>query len=391
MQTSNILVVGGGIGGLTAAHALRSAGFAVTLVEKAPAFAPVGAGIILAANAASILEALGIAPESVGKPMAGLHLQTASGAMLHAAEMDSLPQRYATSFALHRADLHALLLAGLEDVPMHMGTTVTAVEAYPDGVSVALSDGSQATWDLVLGADGIHSRVRALLYGTDEPALAYSGYSCWRFVCPNPGIDAASEVWGRGQRVGLVPLTRERLYVFLVMNAPRGTVQPRWPDALCQAYAGFPEPVQQVLRAAQQSNAEVVHHDLFDLARHVWGNERIWLLGDAAHAVLPNLGQGAAMAIEDAFALASALCQGADFRQAHAGYVSVRSLRVRRVWKQSRLIGSVAQWQNPVASWFRNELVRMTPVCASRRRMTQLLEPGVALAERAFPPDESSA
>ncbi len=371
-------MVGAGIGGLAAARALRAVGVDVTVVERAPALQAVGAGIVLAANAAAVLDALGIDLAPAGLRLRRLSVTDGAGRPIQDVVLAS--GEGGRAFALDRRGLHDRLREAAADVPIRLGTTVEGLRPEGGTVLARLSDGSEARWDLVVGADGIGSRVRALLYGAEDPPRAYSGYTCWRLLCANPGVEDPIEMWGRGRRVGLVPLPGGRLYVFLVADAPARAPSPPWPDVLA-AFAAFGGPAPRALEAARAA-ASPFHHDLEDLSRPVWGRGRVWLLGDAAHAMLPNLGQGAAMAIEDAAALALAFREAPTVDAAFDRYLALRRDRVAAVWRRSRLMGRVAQWTNPAACWLRDGLFRLTPARVSSGQLESLLAPGFGLARR---------
>lgn len=370
---NGVLIAGGGIGGLCAALALRRRA-KVRLVEREPAFSPVGAGIVLAPNATEILARFGVDTRGSGEPVDKLVLRTAAGRVLQETDLRRWRASHGTSFAFHRAELHEALLAALGDsADLRLGVSIESLVEETDGVEVTFSDGERGRYDLVVAADGIHSHTRELAGVT--ASVRYSGYTCWRVVCPNPGVGESFEAWGRGARLGAVPLRGGRLYAFLVATAPRRAPSLSWPDGFRERFAGFAEPCGRIFAAME--GARLMHHDLEELDRPLWGTARVWLLGDAAHAMTPNLGQGAAMAIEDAFVLAAAL--GSDVAASRVRYVAARDPRVRQIQLGSRRIGQIAHWQRGAAVWLRDHLMSALPQAVGDRQFLGVVEPGLEL------------
>lgn len=364
-----VLVVGGGVGGLALAAALRGRA-EVCVVEQAPAWRPLGAGLMLHANAMAALDRVGVRV-AVGAPLGGMAITDPTGRMLGPMRAEDFPLALRTARLVHRADLHAALLAAAGPV-VRLGTSVQALE----GGRVHLTDGTTSTWDLVVGADGIRSRVRGLVLGAADPAPTYLGYTCWRWVGPDPGVGGVFEMWGRGQRIGLCPLGDGRLYGFLVADAPAGACGPETPGQLRARFAGFSGPATAAL--ATLDAALIRHDDLFDLPGVYWGSGPVLLIGDAAHAQTPNLGQGAAAALEDAAVLAGALLRAPSVAAAVEGFVRSRTPRVRALQQLGRRLGAVAQWSSPVAVAVRDWLAWATPASMNARLLVRVVEEGVA-------------
>jgi 2-polyprenyl-6-methoxyphenol hydroxylase-like FAD-dependent oxidoreductase len=365
-NSKRITVAGAGIGGLTAAIALHRAGHAVTVLERAPAFAPVGAGIVLAPNAVRILTSLGVDLTRYGAPILRLQVRDAAGAMLQEIDLSRLPE-CGPILACRRGDLHEALLAALPPaVVVRLGTP------FPDAATAA---------DVVVGADGIHSSVRESLYGALP--LRYSGVTCWRAICPNPGVREAAEYWGGETgapptRVGIVPLTENRLYVFLVQTAPPGTPRQNDVAAIRASFAHYADPVPAVLEAL--AGIPLLHHDLGELDEPRWGRGSVVLIGDAAHAMTPNQGQGASAAIEDAVVLPRAVIASLNRSDPASHLAALREKRVRRIHRESRLLGQVAHWRSPPGVWLRNALLRAMPRVLAEQHYRRLVGPGILLA-----------
>jgi 2-heptyl-3-hydroxy-4(1H)-quinolone synthase len=378
-----VLVVGGGIGGLTAAMAFARKGHEVRVVEQRESFAPVGAGLVLAANATGVLRKLGVDLSGRAQPIHHMEVRTAAGVLLQTLDVGAVATKLGLDFsvdglaavAVSRPELHEALLAAVPGgVRLDTGVGLEGLAESAGGVEARLSDGTRATVDLVVGADGLRSAVRRALEG--ELALRYSGTTCWRDVVKNPGLEAPIEAWGGAARVGAVPLTQGRLYVFLVLTAPRRAPTLSWPDGFRAAFGHFRGPLAGVLDAFERAPA--LHHDLEELDAPRWGRGRVALLGDAAHAMTPNQGQGAAMAIEDAWVLAEEASRP-DAGDLVARYAQRRQARVRTVQLDSRRLGEVAHWQSGVGCAVRNALLKALPNSLGRRQLEQLVRPGLDL------------
>ena len=363
-----VIIVGGGIAGLSAAIALRRTGNEVVLLERAPRVDPVGAGITLFANAMRALDRLGVGEAVAARGAAATRsaILTSDGRELTRVPSDLLEG----TIALHRADLQAELAAASGDV--RLGVEVTAVDQGEDGVVARSADGREERGDLLVGADGLSSVVRRAI--ADVP-VRYAGYTAWRGVSSVP-VEAGrlTESWGVGERFGLVDIGRGRTYWFATKNAPEG--EPDEPGGrkteLRRRFSGWHEPIAVVVDATDEG--AILRNDVYYLdPLPRWSDRRVVLVGDAAHATTPGIGQGAAQAIEDAVVLADRLAGVDDVGAALDEYETIRRPRVEAVLEMSRRVDKAAQLANPLGWRLRNAIVRRLPDRAQRRRLEPLV------------------
>jgi salicylate hydroxylase len=360
---SRVLIVGGGIGGLTTAIALARNGMRATLLERSVFADETGAGIQLGPNATRILAELGVldAVETVAfKPDVLRLFDGVTGGALASVPLGSVAeQRYGAPYlTFHRADLHAALLAacqGIEAIDLRDGFDVTEVESLADGVTATGADGSQVKGSSLVAADGIWSRLRDRI--APHASLRFSGATAWRALLPRDQVPAPFDapnvgLW-LGPRAHLVHYpVRGGKDLNIVAVVEGGSAKQGWnlraePGGLLPAFHRWASPAKALLEGIESWRC----WSLFRLKPlHRWTNKRVALLGDAAHPVLPYLAQGAALAIEDAVALAASLktC-GGDPASAFALYQSLRMRRAARVQAQAARFGRIYHLRGPAA------------------------------------------
>jgi 2-polyprenyl-6-methoxyphenol hydroxylase-like FAD-dependent oxidoreductase len=363
-----VVVVGGGIAGLSAAIGLRRVGHDVVVLEQAARIDPVGAGITLFANAVRALDRLG-----VGEAVAARGAAATRSAILtwKGDELTQIPPDLLKgAIALHRADLQAELAAACGEV--RLGVGVTAVRQRGDTVVAVAADGSEERGDLLVGADGLSSVARRAI--ADAP-IRYAGYTAWRGVSSVP-VEAGrlTESWGVGERFGLVDIGRGRTYWFATKNALEGESDERQgrKAEVVRRFSGWHEPIAAVVEAAGED--AILRNDVYYLEPLPrWSHGRLVLIGDAAHASTPGVGQGAAQAIEDAVVLSDRLGHCDELPTALAEYEAIRRPRAEAVLKMSRRADKAAQLASPLGWRFRNALVRRLPERTWRRRLEPLV------------------
>jgi 2-polyprenyl-6-methoxyphenol hydroxylase-like FAD-dependent oxidoreductase len=356
-EPMRVLIVGGGIGGLAAAIALRQVGVDVLVFERAAELREVGAGLLIWASAMRALDQLGLAKAitalSVATP--GAAIRSWRGETLIGVASDN-PARRQT--VVHRADLLGTLRDSVPDTALSLGAACASVAQDDAGVTLQLADGRSVRGDLLVGADGLRSMVRASLFGSAAPR--YAGYTSWRGVVPfeQRGL-IAGESLGRGARFGLAPLRGGRVYWYATQNAAEGAPTPAGGHKrhLLDLFRGWHTPVEALIAATDE--AALLHLDIYDrLPLKQWGSGRITLLGDAAHPMTPNLGQGACQALEDAVALARHLRDARDPVSALRAYEAEGIARTTPIVRQAYRVGAVGQWSSPIACGVRDALLK---------------------------------
>ena len=357
------IIIGGGIGGIAAAIALRRAGIEATVFERAPELREVGSGLPLWTNALRALQKLGVADalETLGAPVTAGFVTTWQGDIL----ADLRTEKHLNSLgtintAVHRAELLDMLLKALGPEHVHLNATCVGCTQDATGVWARFADGTEAGADLLIGADGIHSVIRSYLFGLRKPR--YVGYTCWRGVAHISRSELETWAWGKGYQFGITPMSNGRAYWFAQHNASEGEQdQPlERKRALLTLFHDWHDPIPAVIEATQE--VDILRNDVYELVPlpH-WSRGRITLLGDAAHAMTPNLGQGACLALEDAVELAQSLKDRPEVAAALKLYERRRLTRAHRVARLARLMGPLVQMENSLTAQARNAIVKRMP------------------------------
>ncbi|MGZ3457145.1 MAG: FAD-dependent monooxygenase [Archangium sp.] len=364
-----VLIIGGGIGGLTAAIALRRAGIQATVFERAAELRELqlGAGLNIWTNAIRALRRLGLDEPVVaeGSPLEWSEHRDLRGNVYARWPIGELGRKYgAPTVSIGRDSLHGVLASALGPDTVRFGATVEGFEQDARGVRLRLAGGREAHGEVLIGADGLRSVIRAQLLGRTAPR--YAGYVTWRGVIEAdfspPGVDGGfNMVWGAGERFGYYRIDARRLYWFGIANAPPGQRDPPGGkrDAVLARFGAWPEPIPTFIATTPE---QAIHRtDIYERppARR-WGAGRVTLLGDAAHPMSFNVGQGACTAIEDALVLAKCLTHQDDPTAALREYEAARIARTTPLVKRAHRLGSMSSWRNPLAIALRNQIMRLT-------------------------------
>jgi 2-polyprenyl-6-methoxyphenol hydroxylase-like FAD-dependent oxidoreductase len=357
-----ILIVGGGISGLTLAGLLQQRGFKPTLVERAPEYGSVGYIIVLWPSGSRILKGLGLYRKllDVGLPFSTYNVWNEKGEMLRSYSVETVTEKYGPMISIYRPELINILREAVDPASIRMNTTVEKIRQTPAEVFVTFSGGREEVFDLVVGCDGVRSKTRSLVFG--HVPLTYSGMKGWSFWVKSNLLKTAhiAEYWGTGKFLGVWP-TKGRLSVFTSIRSPEGIPEPAEGRAgrIGEHFKDFGGIVPDIL-AELDDESQIYCDDYNDLRMNKWYKGRVVLAGDSAHAVLPTAGGGVSMAIESAAVLADELSR-ADSRyveQALEGYETRRRPRVVKIQDQSRMMGKVAFADSRILSYLRNFVMR---------------------------------
>ncbi|MYW01655.1 FAD-dependent monooxygenase [Streptomyces sp. SID3343] len=356
------IVVGAGVGGLAAATALHRRGWAVVVLERAPVIEPIGAGIAIAPNGLRALDTIGVsaAVRSLAAINGSAALRRPDGRLLAPTSGAAFVERFGEPMILaERAELMRVLIAALPEGTLRTDAAVLDVDPGDADrrASVTTSAGTLSA-DVVVAADGIRSVVRRTLFPR-HPGPSYAGFTTWRAIVPGREF-TPGETWGRGRVFGAMPLADGRVYWYASANRPAGTTHGDERAELLRLFGDWHAPIRQLIESAAAER--ILHLDVHAMAEPLPAHHvgRTVLLGDAAHAMTPNLGQGGNQALEDAVEVADVLSAATADTVVDAlpGYTERRLARTTAIVRASRRMGAMAQWESPVAVAVRDALLR---------------------------------
>jgi len=353
-----IAIIGGGIGGLTAALAFKHFGFECQVFEQAPELHDVGAAIAIWPNALRVLRRLNLADDILTRAgvMKEIRWLDQNGWLINSV---SIPE----SIALHRADLQMTLVQALPPSSLSLGHQLINYTQHDDKMIATFANGDTVEADFLIGADGIHSDVRAQFLNDGAPIDR--GYTVWRGISatvPSALAPAtAIELQGRGRRFGIGPVGLGRLGWWAAANTDDT-------HNLLDLFKGWYPPVLELIESTP--SPAILKTGAFDReSTKTWGRGRMTLLGDAIHPTTPNLGQGGCLAIEDAFVLASCFEKYGPVEDALRNYERARYKRTAAIAKYSRYYGSVGQWEDPLPRALRRTTLALLPEALTQRLM----------------------
>ena len=368
-----INIIGAGIGGLTTAVALQQKKIEAQIYEQSAIMKPVGAGILLANNAMQVYDRLGLRGEleDAGNAIAILKVVDHQLRPYSTIDLQRFEKKYGVkNIAIHRGALQKLLVSKVEN-SLKLDHKLNKIDQEEETYTLSFENQPAIKVDNIIGADGINSTVRKHFF---ESEIRDSGQTCWRgiakFTLPKEHLHEFNESWGKNKRFGFAQIGEEMVYWFAVIGNDIHVEDSS--DGLQTQYSTFHPLVTEIIANTESKNIHVAK--LEDLKpMKTWCQKRLCLLGDAAHATTPNLGQGAGQAIEDAYYLAECVAQS-DLEMAFQKFQKQRMPKVNQIVNTSWSIGKMAHWKNPLARTLRNSLMKLMPASLSAKQSAKIFE-----------------
>ncbi|SDI93568.1 FAD-dependent monooxygenase [Chryseobacterium jejuense] len=368
---NTISIIGAGIGGLTLGNVLQQYGYDFTIYESAPEIKPVGAGIMMAVNAMQVFDKLGLKEkiEGAGNKIHRITLSNESLKPFSKTEILELEKQYnSCNVAIHRAELQRILAENLDQTSIKLNHSLQTIEKK-DNYILDFKNGNQVESTIVFGADGIKSPIRNQILKTGS--IRSSGQKCWRglvdFELPEQHHHEAFEMWGKGKRFGFVKISEKKVYWYACINEKSFSRYIQIADI----FKDFDSLVLNLIEATSKEN--IICNEITDLTPipH-WYAENLCLIGDAAHATTPNMGQGACQAIEDAYVIGKLLEKSSDFNAAFEEFQKIRRKKVDYIVNTSRTIGKISQWEH--GNSLRNFMMSLIPERINQKMAKKIIE-----------------
>ncbi|MCD1117083.1 FAD-dependent monooxygenase [Chryseobacterium turcicum] len=368
---NQISIIGAGIGGLTLGNVLKQHHLDFTIYESAAKIKPVGAGIMMAVNAMQIFETLGLKEkiENRGNKIHGIFITDEKLKTISTTNILALEQKFnSCNVAIHRAELQSILAENLGFENIQLNHSLQQIQKEKNYL-LEFENGFKTESEIIFGADGIHSKVRNQIFGNGK--IRNAGQKCWRgltdFNLPEKYNHHALEIWGKGKRFGFVKISDKKVYWYALINENKFKENLN----LIETFGDFDSLVLEILEATKQEN--IILNDIIDLTPiPKWCTENLCLIGDAAHATTPNMGQGACQSIEDAYVIGKLLEKNQDLNSVFEEFQNIRRKKVDTIVKNSWTIGTISQWEK--GNQLRNFLMRTIPENLNQKMVEKILK-----------------
>ncbi len=367
-----ITIIGAGIAGLTTAIALKQKGFEVEIFEAAQEFKRAGSGINLAMNAMQVYKILGVYEDILQHANHTISMESTNKKLKVLAGVDfkELEQLFGVrNVAIHRSELHKILVKHVGSSPIHLNKRLKYISNVQDGTILNFEDGTEHKTKILIGADGIHSKVRDSIF--NNTFLRDANQLCWRGIT-NINLDKTlqahlKEAWGKGNRFGFVHISENEVYWYALVNK---NLVPKNPD-LKQIFDSYHPTISKIIEETPEENIFV--DEIWDLnPMDKWHEKNVCLIGDAVHATTPNMGQGACQAIESALVLSDCLNAEDSVEKAFAKYQAIRRDKAHYVTNTSWKLGKIAQTNSSLLVFLRNSIIPLIPNSITKKQNIKL-------------------
>ena len=373
-MNKSVTIIGAGIGGLTTALTLKQKGIEVKIFEASAAIKPVGAGIILANNAMQVFHKLGIGEkiEKAGNQISYVNITDEQLQIISNTDLSEYEKKYGVhNIAIHRGELQQILANEIGYANIRLSKRLTKVEKSTL-FKLTFDDDSTHESKVIIGADGIKSVVRDQLF--TESQIRNANQICWRGICeidlPQKYHNQLNEAWGKGKRFGFVKISDKKVYWYALANSKKVTTEE---INLFDYYSAFHKDILNIILATKKEQLFI--SDIIDLKpMNKWQDENVCLIGDAAHATTPNLGQGACQAIEDAYVLDQLLDRGIPIENTFNEYENLRRKKAHMIVNTSWSFGKIAQMENKLGIRIRNFVFRNMPKSANKKQLDKIFQ-----------------
>lgn len=371
-MTETVNIIGAGIGGLTIALTLQQKGLNVKIFESSAEIKPVGAGIIMANNAMQVFQKLGIQDkiEKAGNKISYMKITDTQLNNISVVDLTEYEKKYGVhNIAIHRGELQKILANEVGYDNINLSKRLSKIEKT-EVFKLTFEDNSAVESKLVIGADGIKSVVRNQLF--QESTLRNANQKCWRGICeidlPEKYHNELNEAWGKGKRFGFVKISNQKVYWYALTNS-KNTKSDE--VNLTEMFSEFHSDILKIISATGKK--QIIVSDIIDLKLiYKWQGENVCLIGDAAHATTPNLGQGACQAIEDAYVIGKLLGSGLSIENTFEDYEKLRRKKAHSIVNTSWTIGKIAHIENRFGVWLRNFAMKSLPKSANKKQLDMI-------------------
>lgn len=369
-------IIGAGIGGLTTAIALEQKGIQTRIFEQAKSIKAVGAGIILANNAMQVFEKMGLRKtiEENGNAISSMNITDAKLKPLSKIDLKYFEEKHKVkNIAIHRGVLQQILIDKLPHSEINLNHHLQSVNENQNAYTLKFDNGKLHQSSLLIGADGLNSIVRQQLFPNNE--VRHAKQVCRRgianFKLPSAYVNELNEAWGKNERFGFVQISENKAYWY-ALKSYKNDKSEFDVNEIDGYFEDFSSIVKDIIAATPKENINTA--EMTDLRpTKNWYKERVCLIGDAAHATTPNMGQGACQAIEDAYVLSECLNKY-DAHKAFEVFQKLRMPKAHQVVKASWMLGKMAHSTNPIFIGLRNQIMRLTPAAVNRKQSESIFQ-----------------